>query len=281
MLFRRSASCTFGPADRLQNDPGPVPGPGGVGVGLSRGENGGRRRRASLDRRCSPSAPAEPSRRGTAELVGGRKRPQHQHAYRLPPGPGRLRQWLRQRGDAPAAATVSEAVVAEYVGHLRQAGLAPASVARALVSVRSLHRFLVQEGRAAADPSADLRPPPVPQGLPKALSEEEVMSLLSAVTGGGPAQLRDRAVLELLYATPGCASPSSPGSRCPTWASARNWCGCWAGRGQQGAASARGPLRPPGGGVMVGRRWEARAGTAPSGPGARTPTPSSTTEGGG
>jgi integrase/recombinase XerD len=109
--------------------------------------------------------------------------------------------WLRVRGESPASAAVTEATVASYVGHLHQAGLAPASVARALVAVRSLHRFMVQEGDAASDPSADLSPPPVPQGLPKALSEEEVASLLSSVTGEGPAQLRDRAVLELLYAT--------------------------------------------------------------------------------
>jgi integrase/recombinase XerD len=64
-----------------------------------------------------------------------------------------------------------------------------------------MYRFMVQEGDAGSDPSADLSPPPVPQGLPKALSEDEVTMLLSSVTGQGPGQLRDRAVLELLYAT--------------------------------------------------------------------------------
>ncbi len=112
--------------------------------------------------------------------------------------------WLRPRWEGSGAdgmAMVTETTVAEYVAHLGRAGLAPASVARALVAVRSLHRFMVQEGAAVSDPSADLSPPPVPQGLPKALSEEEVASLLSSVTGQGPAQLRDRAVLELLYGT--------------------------------------------------------------------------------
>jgi integrase/recombinase XerD len=118
--------------------------------------------------------------------------------------------WLRGRSQSPAAhadessvdeSSVDEATVAQYVAHLRALGLAPASIARSMVSVRSLYRFLVQEGTARADPTADLKPPPVPQGLPKALSEDEVGSLLAAVIGGGPAQLRDRAVLELLYGT--------------------------------------------------------------------------------
>lgn len=100
-----------------------------------------------------------------------------------------------------ALAQVDEGTVAEYIQHLRQSGLAPASVARAVVTVRSLHRFLVQEGDAVADPTVDLRPPPLPQGLPKALSEDEVAALLASVTGDGPVQRRDRAVLEVLYGT--------------------------------------------------------------------------------
>lgn len=92
--------------------------------------------------------------------------------------------WLRGRGQKPVAglddenldhekldeasvdgAPVDEATVAQYVAHLRGAGLAPASIARSMVSVRSLHRFLVQEGTVGDDPTRDLRPPPVPQGL--------------------------------------------------------------------------------------------------------------------
>ena len=122
--------------------------------------------------------------------------------------------WLRSQGlDLAAMADgsadegpvdeepVDEGTVARYVAHLRAAGLAPASVARALVAVRSVHRFLLVEGPARSDPARALRPPPVPQGLPKALSEEEVGSLLAAITGDGPAQRRDRAVLEVLYGT--------------------------------------------------------------------------------
>jgi len=103
--------------------------------------------------------------------------------------------WLRSRGQKPVASLDHE--------HLDGAGVDEARVdeATVMVSVRSLHRFLVQEGTVQVDPTQDLKPPPVPQGLPKALSEDEVGCLLAAVTGGGPAQLRDRAVLELLYGT--------------------------------------------------------------------------------
>jgi integrase/recombinase XerD len=116
--------------------------------------------------------------------------------------------WLRGQGIDPAGigggvadGGVDEGTVARYVGHLRAGGLAPASVARAMVAVRSLHRFLVVEGSSPSDPTAGLRPPPVPQGLPRALNEDEVGSLLAAVTGDGPAERRDRAVLEVLYGT--------------------------------------------------------------------------------
>jgi integrase/recombinase XerD len=69
------------------------------------------------------------------------------------------------------------------------------------VPVRSLHRFLAEEGRTATDPGANVELPRVPRGLPKALSEEQVGRLLDAPVGDGPAILRDRAMLEVLYGT--------------------------------------------------------------------------------
>jgi integrase/recombinase XerD len=107
--------------------------------------------------------------------------------------------WLREGGRS--LSDVAEADLLDYVGVLRHRGLAPASVARALVPVRSLHRFLAEEGRAPSDPGAHLELPKVPRGLPKALSEEEVGRLLDAPVGDGPVVLRDRAMLELLYGT--------------------------------------------------------------------------------
>ena len=107
--------------------------------------------------------------------------------------------WLTERG--VALGMVGEADITAYVGALRGGGRAPASVARALVSVRSLHRFLALEGHADVDPGADVEAPRVPQSLPKALSEAEVESLLGAVMGDDAVARRDRAILEVLYGT--------------------------------------------------------------------------------
>ncbi len=96
-------------------------------------------------------------------------------------------------------ATVTEPVVEDYLAFLRAAGRAPASVARALVSVRSLHRFLEDEGHVASNPAGDVQRPKVPSGLPKALSEDEVVALLGAVVGDDAVARRDRAILEVLY----------------------------------------------------------------------------------
>jgi integrase/recombinase XerD len=107
--------------------------------------------------------------------------------------------WLQQQSRSLIEA--DEASIETFVGHLRSQGLAPATVARATVAVRSLYRFLADEGSLAADPGADVAAPHVPAALPKALTEEQVGGLLAAVVGDDPVARRDRAVLEVLYGT--------------------------------------------------------------------------------
>jgi integrase/recombinase XerD len=107
--------------------------------------------------------------------------------------------WLLERG--VSLGEVTDADVESYVGYLRSSGRRPTSVARALSAVRSLHRFLVDEGALDADPTGDVASPRVPQGIPKALAEDEVAALLEAVTGDDPGARRDRALLEVLYGT--------------------------------------------------------------------------------
>ncbi len=106
--------------------------------------------------------------------------------------------WLQGRGVELAAATPAD--LEAYVGALRDDGRAPATVARAVVAVRSLHSFCAAEGLLPADPAADVEPPSVPRGLPKGLSEAEVEALLS-IAGTDPVSRRDRAILEVLYGT--------------------------------------------------------------------------------
>lgn len=83
----------------------------------------------------------------------------------------------------------------------REQPLAPTSVARMLSAVRGVHRFAVDEGLAAVDPTAEARPPKRPSRLPKAITVEEVTALLDATAGDDPIRMRDRALLEFLYAT--------------------------------------------------------------------------------
>lgn len=96
---------------------------------------------------------------------------------------------------------VTSGQVVAFVNWRRNSGAAPASVARQLAAVRMLHRFAVDEGRRIDDPTADLDGVRVPAGIPKPLSETDVVTLLAAVVGDGPVSLRDRALLEFLYAT--------------------------------------------------------------------------------
>jgi integrase/recombinase XerD len=107
--------------------------------------------------------------------------------------------WLRRQG--LGLDQVGESTIADYVRQLRDAGRAPSSVARALVAVRSLYRFLADEGVLGTDPAADVEVPRVPRGLPKPLSEAEVTALLAAVVGDDPVARRDRAMVEVLYGT--------------------------------------------------------------------------------
>lgn len=80
--------------------------------------------------------------------------------------------------------------------------LAPASASRTVVAVRGWHKFAVAEGWAQDDPSREVKPRAIPQRLPKAISTDDVARILEqAGSGDGIAPVRDRALLELLYAT--------------------------------------------------------------------------------
>lgn len=108
-------------------------------------------------------------------------------------------EWLVDRG-VPLCA-VDDAVIAAYITELAELGRAPSSTARALVAIRSLHRFCSEQGYASSDPAADVEVPRVPKGLPKALTEAEIEALMAEVKGDDSAAKRDRVILEVLYGT--------------------------------------------------------------------------------
>lgn len=111
-------------------------------------------------------------------------------------------EWLREAGIDDTAA-VTGSVIGRFFADRSSMVPAPAatSIARLQSSVRGLHRFLVREGVELEDPSGRLRPPKAPQRLPKALTIDQVERLLAAPSAEEPIGIRDRALLELLYAT--------------------------------------------------------------------------------
>ena len=107
--------------------------------------------------------------------------------------------WLCNRDRTVLDVAHSELV--EFVAGRRASEAATSSIARQLAAIRMLHRYLAIEGVRPDDPAADLAGVRVPSGIPKPLDESQVVSLLDAVIGTEPADHRDRALLELLYAT--------------------------------------------------------------------------------
>jgi integrase/recombinase XerD len=107
--------------------------------------------------------------------------------------------WARGAAIDPLDADVD--AIERYLAELRGRGRHPASIARATTALRGLFGFLTGEGVIRGDPTVDLRSPRLPRRLPKALDEDQVLMLLDSVSGSEPTDLRDRALLELLYGT--------------------------------------------------------------------------------
>jgi integrase/recombinase XerC len=87
-----------------------------------------------------------------------------------------------------------------YLASLREQEMAPASIVRKVSSIRSFYRFLVREGHIEHDPLAGVHSPKKGRRLPSFLSPKQVLAILGAVEGDSPKALRDRAIVELLYA---------------------------------------------------------------------------------
>lgn len=102
----------------------------------------------------------------------------------------------------PSAITQQDvAAFAHELRTRRERPLSASSTARMLSSVRSWHRFLLDESMVEVDVSAEVKPPKQSMKLPKAISIEQMEAVLAATDGDEPQALRDKALLELLYAT--------------------------------------------------------------------------------
>ena len=114
---------------------------------------------------------------------------------------------IRQLGDYLAAHTdcgyadADEQALRDYIAHLRACGKSVSTVSRAIASIKSFYAFLEEQGLRAGNPSGVLVPDKSTQKLPQILSSREVELLLEQPVCVDPKGYRDRAMLELLYAT--------------------------------------------------------------------------------
>jgi integrase/recombinase XerD len=108
--------------------------------------------------------------------------------------------WLQHQGVAHPDA-IGAAHVLRFLASLKDEGLAPRSRSRALVALRTFHKFLVGERLSAHNPTGQVAAPRSLASLPKTMAPQDVEALLAGPKGDQPLAVRDRAMLEILYAT--------------------------------------------------------------------------------
>lgn len=111
----------------------------------------------------------------------------------------KLEAFAKERGVEIETLTRNE--IGRWVKSLSESGLSPRSIARAVSCVKGFYKFLLRDGFIKDDPTSELPSLKLPRNLPTFLSEEELDELLSGPDTGTVQGLRDRAVLELIYAT--------------------------------------------------------------------------------
>ena len=110
----------------------------------------------------------------------------------------RLAEWALAHG-APMPSALTAAHLREFVYHLKDLGLAPASIRRGVSAIRTWFKFLMAEGVVNADPSERLETPRKWRTLPEVLTPAEIERLIGAISIEEPLAFRDRAMLELAY----------------------------------------------------------------------------------
>ena len=97
--------------------------------------------------------------------------------------------------------TISHLEITDFLWHLKTSNFKPRSIYRMIESIRQFYKFLIAENFIKTDPTVYLTAPKVPVILPDMLTNEEVTKLLNSVSGNDNLSIRNRAMLELLYAT--------------------------------------------------------------------------------
>jgi site-specific recombinase XerD len=135
---------------------------------------------------------SDPQVEGFLALLAARRAPRTVEAYRRD-----LRSLASWLGRPPGTVTIEE--LERYLAELRAEGLAGSTIARRAAAIRSFFRHLVLLGQRTDNPAAELDLPRRDRRLPRTLSPGEAERLVEAANGTGPRDLRDRALVELLY----------------------------------------------------------------------------------
>ncbi len=112
----------------------------------------------------------------------------------------KVQHFMAERGIHETAA-ISERDLEDYVKYLEDNHFAAATVSRNIASLKAFYHYMVQEGMAAEDLSEPLKAPKIEKKIPEIMSPDEVVRLLEQPSGNSPKEVRDKAMLELLYAT--------------------------------------------------------------------------------
>ncbi len=112
----------------------------------------------------------------------------------------RLEMYLSESG-VDSLAGVTPRNLSSYLADLEKKGLSAATVSRNVASMRAFFRYICCQNKMENDPTETIRAPHIDKKAPDVLTAEEVTRLLEQPSGDSPKELRDRAMLELLYAT--------------------------------------------------------------------------------
>jgi integrase/recombinase XerD len=109
--------------------------------------------------------------------------------------------WCREKKQLESATAVTTEIIGDYLAQRKKDGLAASSARLELIALKIFFRFLAARRHIGKDPADALLPPRLEKRLPGTLSEADVQKLIESVQGASPFDRRDRAILELFYAS--------------------------------------------------------------------------------